>query len=403
MINLYSYIVNYTTGGTWTNILYPSTAPTISGGNVDFTSLPKGEYVFRYRVISSSCTSDTLVTITKFGITLTNTSTTCTKTLSLYNSNNEVNKLDVYTKPDSKYIFASVTELIDSSCNASISKTFNNEATGEEGTRGKIYYTHTFPAVTGTYVKNLKVTDNVSNVAVNLNLNPTTTPYLNPALPCTTPVVQADLYFGQLGYATQLRNLIKNAMCVLYGATTDNYDVIVTTGSSDIKIKIGCKNNPSGLWVGIQSSLATPNTDTAVYNDTTTDHTTYPTFEILPVSLAILEDVSCAVGLTTQPYVNFTIDTVNSNYLNIILTAYSFNISGNLLGSPVLTTNCNNYILKVTANTNCPTQTITWLRNGVGHNEQNVDTLTVLESQTGVYTAVVDCEGCSKTESVTIT
>lgn len=401
-MNLFSYITNYTTGGTWSNVSYPSTAPTISGGNVDFTSLPKGEYVFRYRVTTGSCTSDTFVTVTKFGITLTNTATTCTKTLSLYNNNNEANKLDVYTKSDSKYVFASTVELIDSSCGVSVTKTFNNEATGEEGTRGKVYYTHTIPAVTGTYIKSIKLTDNVSNVSVTVNLNPTTTPYLNPALPCSTTVVQSDLYFGQLGYATHLRNLIKNAMCVLYGATTDNYDVVVTTSGSDIKIKTACKNNPSGLWVGIQSSIQAPNQDTVVYNDTSIDHTVYPTFEIVPTSLFILEDVSCATGLTTKPYVTYSIDTVNSNYLNIILLSNSYSITGDLLGSPVFSTVCNNHLLKVTTNTNCPTQTITWIKDGTPHNEQNVDELIVLESETGVYTVVVNCDSCTKSESVTI-
>lgn len=404
MVNLFSYIDNYTTGGVWSTVSYPSTAPTLSGGLVDFTSLPKGSYVFRYRVTSGSCTTDTLVTIVKFGITLSNTTSSCTKSLSLFNSNNEANKLDIYTKVNDSYVYASVVELIDSSCSASIAKTFNNEAVSEQGRRGKVVYTHTIPAVNGTYIKELKVTDNIFNTTLALNLNPTTTPYLNPSLPCATTVVDTDCYFGQLGYATTLHNLIKNALCVEYGATSGlNYDLTVTTTSNSITITLGCKNSPNGLWVGILSTnqVLINSTDRLIYNNTVTDINHQAVLTVIPTSLFIVEDVSCSTGLTTNPYVTFQVVPDFTNYVNIVLTNSTESITGNNI-TPTTTTVCNNHVLKVTTNTPCPTQTITWIKDGTPHNEQNIDELTVLENQTGIYTVQVNCNSCIKSESITI-
>lgn len=396
MTNLFSYITGYTSGGTWTNESYPSTPPTITSGNVNFASLPNGVYVFKYTVTSTSCTMETLLTITKVGVTLTNTSTTCTKSIGLHAvSNNDTNKMDVYTLANDKYIYGKVNGLINSTCSANVIKEFTNQIPAQEYARGKLYLTHTIPAVTNTYVKSLQIVDSISNTTVNIDLNPTTTPYLNPALPCTSPVTQTQLYFGQTGLPTQLRQLIMNAMCVLYGATADNYEVVVTTNSNTIFIKLACKNTPSSLWVGI------PSTKLAVYNNTSIDVTSTAAFEVAKTNIEINENVGCTTSLVTNPYVTFTVDTVTSSYVNIVLLNNIYTITGDNDLTPVLSTTCNNYTLVATVNATCVFESYTWLKNG-NQLDFNTNTIEVDSNATGTYTVIVNCDDCQKSVSVTI-
>lgn len=394
--NLFSYITGYTSGGTWTNVSYPSTPPTITSGSVNFTSLPVGLYTFKYTVTSTSCTMETLLSITKVGITLTDTALTCTKSISFYEPyTNDANKMNVYTGGDSKYVYAAVNGLIQSDCGVDVVKPFSNEDITQESNRGKLYLTHTIPAVTNTYIKSLEIIDSVSNTTVNLNLNPTTTTYLNPALPCSSPVTQSLLYFGQTGYAAQLRQLILNAMCVLYGATSDNFDVVVLTDSTTIRIKLGCKNAPSSLWIGI------PSTKHAVYNNTTTDVTSTAAFEITKTSVLVNENIGCTTNLASTPYINFTIDTLASSYTSIVLLNNVYTVAGDNNLAPVLSTICNNHILQATVNTNCIFKSYQWLKNGVVL-DFNTNSISVESSATGTYTVIVNCDDCQKSASVSI-
>jgi hypothetical protein len=395
MTNLNSYLTNFTSGGTWTVVSYPSTIPVIVSDVVNFVSLPSGDYVFRYTVSTLTCNESTDITIKKFGVALSNQTVSCTKSLNLYSVvENTPNTMDVFLKNNTQYIYGKLNSVVTDTCTNQVIKQQDNEFESNQSYRGKVYLKYTIPLTTGTYIKSMQFIDTTSNTVNTFDLNPTTTSYLNPALPCSTSVTQSELYVGQLTFFTSLRNLIRNALCSFYGATINDSDITCSSVSGNLEIKIACNYN-ANYWVG------TTKTATLIYNNGLDVNIT-PVFDIEVCAISIIENVNCSLGLTTTPFVNFTIDENNTNYNNIVLLNSKYLITGSLT-TPVLTTTCNNFVLTMTPNTECNYKIVTWYK-GTDIIAEQVDSVVLYNSavNSGTYTVDVKCNSCTTITSITI-
>lgn len=395
MTNLNLYLTNFTSGGTWTVVSYPSIIPVIVSSAVNFTALPSGDYVFRYTISTLTCNDFTDITIKKFGVVLANQTVSCTKTLNLYSVvENIPNTMDVFLKDNSQYIYGKLNSVITDTCTNQVNKQQNNEDTSNQSFRGKVYLKYTIPLTTGMYVKSMQFIDTTSKIVNTFNLDPTTTTYLNPTLPCFAVVTQSELYVGQLTFLTSLRNLIRNTLCSFYGATINDSDITCNSISGNLEIKIACNHN-ANYWIG------TTKTATLIYNNGS-DVSITPIFDIKVCTISVGENVNCSLGLATKPFVNFTIDVNNTNYNNIVLLNNKYLIAGSLT-TPVLTTTCNNFVLTMTPNTECNYKIVTWYK-GTDVIAEQVDSIVLYNNfvSLGTYTVDVKCNSCTTITSITI-
>lgn len=214
----------------------------------------------------------------------------------------------------------------------------NEEFSLEKQVKSYNYYTNESIAVMseGGYISMLRLYDTISGSATNINLNPSTTPYLTG---CSGSLTSSDLLFPsgttqtELDtWANNLQILIENAICVLYAGlpifpTNNGTYFLSVEAFSDgtFQIKINNKNNP----ISPQYNIGINKTDANItFYDGSTSHnsnSSYSGYNDLTVNYT--GDTMCG-----QLYINYNItesqlnSIINVNYNVIDFISGSLNI-----------------------------------------------------------------------------
>lgn len=91
---------------------------------------------------------------------------------------------------------------------------------------------------------------NVINSAIDIDISPTTSPYLS--CPSCTTVTPSHLYFGHANYTTALKNVIDNAIRVISGSPSNASIEVTNVNTTGYEIRSRIKHNPSGVFYGIK-------------------------------------------------------------------------------------------------------------------------------------------------------
>lgn len=255
----------------------------------------------------------------------------------------------------------------------------------------------------GGYIEKLVLykTDSTGTL-VDSAISIVTTPFLTPYLtgPAGT-VNQADLYFPASAFETAFTMLLQNAIGTLYGSTSIISPNISFDSSGNLFLYTKAKHNPSGEWVGINTSngkhsityyngLTTIEVTNTVSTNTNASTFNYPWLFTSPCS------ASNPATVHSNGQLMFVPATVNFN--NVTFTGSNY--SSHPIYTTAATENCTIYSLVADPNTTGTIVSTTWYNAA----DEVVDTTVSYETvdlETYTFELVLST-GCSFTESVTI-
>lgn len=285
---------NVTGGGVWTyqGVTAPITflvdgvsmtfniGDTIPGSDplVDLTGLPNpSNYAFKYTVTNSCGTANKtlFVNITcndcNKTIDTTYTKTDCVTNLSLVSPVVFTPMAgNLLTETNDSYVRMAVVGRLTDCNGVTTDQTFYSRVASLNKSSAT---THTMGP--GDYLKTVTLFSSTLGYKT-LNIDPNTTPYLTSTCPssCSTTITAASLYLpstisGLSLWANNITKIIKNAICVEFGANCSNFTLVVTTGTqfsdinqTSVQITTGGRHSPTSQWI-----CQTDNTCVFTYSD----------------------------------------------------------------------------------------------------------------------------------------
>lgn len=236
--------------------------------------------------------------------------------------------------------------------------------------------------------------------AIEVDTNPTTSPYLSCA-GCVT-VSAGDLYFGNPNFTVALQNVLRNAALTLFGDDELGLFEVNNLGTTGYLISSRVKHNPTGLWIGLKTYnsrvLYTTNGVSFMLSDL--GNTGVAVVSTPSIVDRVLTGLPCGSSTVRVQTINPTMQVVSgsTNFNKITLandnssTAATIASGGNF--------SCTNYTLSAVTIAGAPISTKVWRDPGstiIGTG----NSVTVTAS--GNYTFQVTLtNGCTDTETITV-
>lgn len=303
-------------------------------------------------------------------ISLSSLTTSCVHTADTANSINNSALPIITTTSDSIYIGGNIDIRVTSDCHTQSTSilgrtTINGGCTSagcSDSAKGKytfgIQTTSTFNLSDEAYISILRVyetdsTGNLIDTPINLDLNPSTSPYYTADVtdcPGCTTILDTEIQIGSTDFTTAFATLMDNVSLARYGSTGKHSMSAVNLSANSIRIDCNPKHNPASNWFGIRPSNAY-----VLYEDDTTGgsyaKTGTNTATVLPLKFYNAStNFSTPCGTFTPVVGNqstsFLVDGLNTSFNKIALTS-------NFGTKPILVTsnstyNCTSYLLTAT-------------------------------------------------------
>ena len=272
---------NITAGGVWTyqglaapiTFLVNGTSMTFNIGDtipgadplVDLTGLPNpSNYIFKYTVTNACGTANKnlIVNITcndcNKTIDTTYTKTDCITNLTLVRPTVFTPMVgNLLTETNNSYVRMSVLGRLTDCNGVTTDQTFYSRVASLNK-----YSVSTHTMGPGDYLKTVTLFSSTLGYKT-LNIDPNTTPYLTSSCPstCSTTVTASSLYLpttisGLSLWANNITKVIKNAICVEFGANCNNFTLVVTAGTqfadinqTSVQITTGGRHSPTSQWI----------------------------------------------------------------------------------------------------------------------------------------------------------